>query len=84
MLTTSTVGTVLPQFVEEYGEDKLLDVVVTPSHKFFKEGIPGSKQSSIYMDKSGNWKIQLNLALQMNLEKSKVPEVWVPVRTIYL
>lgn len=63
MMTTTTVGTVLPQFTEEYGEGKPLDIVVTPSHKFFKEGIPGAKMSSIYMDKSGNWKIQLNIAL---------------------
>lgn len=82
MLTTTTVGTVLPQFPEEYGEGKALDVVVTPSHKFFKEGIPGSKPTSIYMDKSGNWKVQLNLALQLNLEKG--PGEWEPVRSLYL
>ena len=81
LFRSTTVGTVLPQFTEEYGEGKRLDIVVTPSHKFFKEGIPGSKQSSIYMDKSGNWKIQLNIALQLLLEKET--NDWQPVRNLY-
>lgn len=62
MLTTSTLGTVIPQFIEEYGENKKLDIVWSPSHDFFNDGIPNAKISGIYMDKNGNWKVQLNLA----------------------
>lgn len=82
MLTTTTVGTVLPQFTEEYGEGKKLDLVLTPSHEFFQEGVPGSKMTGIYMDKNGNWKIQMNLAAQINLEN--LPGMWEPVRNIYM
>lgn len=35
MLTTTFVGTVLPQFTEDYGQNKRLDLVLTPSHDFF-------------------------------------------------
>ena len=57
MLTTSTIGAVMPQFTEEYGENKKLDVVFSPSHDLFLDGIPDSKMSGVYMDKNGNWKV---------------------------
>lgn len=34
------------------------------------------------MDKNGNWKIQLNLAAQINMES--MPNMWEPVRNIYM
>lgn len=57
MLTTSTIGTILPQFIDDYGANKNIDLVLTPSHDSFKEGIPGAKMTGIYIDKNGNWKI---------------------------
>ena len=60
MLTTSTIGTVLPEFINEYGPDKKVDLVLTPSHALFQEGIPGSRMMGVYMDKNGNWKFILN------------------------
>jgi len=82
MLTTNTIGAILPQFTEEYGDNKKLDLVWSPSHDFFADGIPGSKMTGIYMDKNGNWKVQLNLAAQINLEN--LPGMWEPVRNIYM
>lgn len=35
MLTTTFVGTVLPQFTEDYGQNRKLDLVLTPSHDIF-------------------------------------------------
>ena len=40
----------------------MLDLVLTPSHNFFTEGVKGSKMTGIYMDKNGNFKVQLNVA----------------------
>ena len=61
MLTTSTVGKVMPDFVEEYGEGKKIDVVMSPSHSLFLDGFPEAKMTGVYMDKNGNWKIQFNI-----------------------
>lgn len=61
MLTTSTIGTVLPEFINEYGENKKVDLVLTPSHALFQEGIPGSRMMGVYMDKNGNWKFIMNI-----------------------
>ena len=82
MLTTSTVGTVLPVFVDEFGHNKKIDLVGSPSHSFFLDGIPVSKMTGIYMDKNGNWKLQINIAFQLNVER--LPGMWEPVRNIYL
>ena len=56
-LTTSTLNVVFPQFVEEYGDGKKVDVRVSPSHSLFSAGFPNSKMTGVYIDKSGNWKI---------------------------
>lgn len=81
MLTTSTIGAVLPQFSEEYGADKKIDIVVSPSHALFLDGLPNSKISGIYVDKNGNWKVRMNINIQVNLEKDE--DQWIPVRNIY-
>ena len=82
MLTTSTVGTVLPQFVEEYGANKKVDIAFSPSHELFKDGFPGSKMSGMYVDKNGNWKLQVNMAAVINVET--LPDVWDAVRNLYV
>jgi hypothetical protein len=82
MLTTSTIGTVLPTFVEEYGANKKIDLAFSPSHELFKDGFPGSKMSGMYVDKNGNWKLQINLAATINVET--LPDVWDAVRNLYV
>lgn len=82
MLTTSTIGTVLPEFINEYGEGKKVDLVLTPSHALFQEGIPGSRMMGVYMDKNGNWKFILNVNAVVNVET--LPDMWDPIRNIYI
>lgn len=82
MLTTSTIGTVLPEFINEYGENKKVDLVLTPSHALFQEGIPGSRMMGVYMDKNGNWKFIININAQVNVET--LPDMWDPIRNIYM
>ena len=81
MLTTSAVGTILPQFVEEYGSNKRVDIAFSPSHELFKDGFPGSKMTGMYVDKNGNWKLQVNMAAVINVET--LPDVWDAVRNLY-
>ena len=82
MLTTTTLGAVMPQFIEKYGRDKKLDVVFSPSHDLFTDGIKTAKPSGIYMDKNGNFKAQLNVPAQINIEQ--MPGMWEPIRHIYI
>lgn len=82
MLTTSTIGAVLPTFKEEYGENKNIDVMFSASHSLFQVGFPKNKITSINIDKNGNWKIQLNLVAKLNVETA--PRVWESARDLYI
>ena len=81
MMVTDTVGLLFPDFTEEYGKNKKLDIVFSPSHSLFVDGVPDAKPSGVYMDKNGNWKAQINLPIQVNVEKGSS---WEPVRNIYM
>lgn len=41
LLTSTTLGMVLPQFKEEYGEGRPLDLVGTAAHDFINQGLGG-------------------------------------------
>lgn len=82
MMTTSMLATLLPDFSAEYGDSKKVDVVLSPSHELFQEGIPGSKMTGVYMDRNGNWKIQVNVMAQLLVET--MPGVWDAARSIYM
>lgn len=82
MMTTSTVGKILPSFIEDFGEDKKLDVHLSPSHNLFSEAMPGSKMTGVYIDKNGNWKFQANIVMNLAVEKSK--DNWENAREMYM
>ena len=82
IFTTSTVGKVLPQFIEDYGEGKKLDLHFSPSHRLFVEQLPGSKMTGVYIDKNGNWKFQFNIVMNLNVERGGGQ--WSSARDIYM
>ena len=46
------------------------------------DGFPNSKMTGVYIDKNGNWKIQANLVVLVNVET--LPGRWESVRSIYI
>lgn len=81
-MKTDAVATLIPTFTDEYGEGKKIDLMFSPSHLLFAEGIPGSKMSGMYIDKNGNWKIQANCVMNLNVERT--PGNWESVREIFI
>lgn len=63
MLTTSNIGQIFPDIVEEHGSGKNIDIIFSPSHSLFLDGVPEAKPSGLYMDKNGNVKFQFNIPL---------------------
>lgn len=61
LMTTTTVGMALPQFKEEYGEGKAIDVVGTVSHDFMSGGIEDAQPSGFTLEKNGNFQFLVNL-----------------------
>ena len=68
--------------MEEYGANKKVDVAFSPSHELFKDGYPGSKMTVMYVDKNGNWKLQINMVATINVKT--LPDVWDAVRSVYI
>jgi hypothetical protein len=56
-LTTSAIAPLLPDFTDEYGENKNLDIKVSLSKAKFLEEFPKSKPTSISFDKNGVCKV---------------------------
>lgn len=81
-LHTTTVKPMLPQLAEEYGENKKLDIMLSPSHSLFLDAFPNSKMSGMYIDKNGNLKLMINVV--MNLTVEKTPGNQEVVRNAYL
>ena len=82
MMTTNIFSQILPQITEEYGEGKKIDLMFSPSHSLFVDGLPGSKMSGVYIDKNGNWKVQANIVI--NLTAETTPGRPENVRNMYL
>jgi len=56
-LTTSAIAPLVPDFADDYGEHKNLDIKVSFSKAKFLEGFPASKPTSITFDKNGVCKV---------------------------
>jgi len=65
LLTTTTLGMVLPNFKEEYGEGRPLDLVGTLSHDFITDAVENTPLSGINLDKNGNLKLNINAGAQV-------------------
>lgn len=73
LLTTTTVGLVVPSFKEQYGDNKPLDVVLTASHDFMKDGLGSDVEpTGINIDEKGNFKLTVNLGAQLIVDSKGV------------
>ena len=83
LLTTTTIGMVVPSFKEEYGENRPLNVVLTASHDFMTSGLGGDvTPTGIQIDANGNFQVTANLGMQLIVEnKDNVQE---EARAVYV
>lgn len=58
-----------PSFKEEYGEGKACDIISTVSHQEIENIIEGIAPSGFTLDSKGNFKINMNIASQVVVEK---------------
>jgi hypothetical protein len=55
----------IPQFKEEYGEGRPIDIVLTPSHEFMTTGLGNVNPTSVSIDANGNFNVIANLGAQI-------------------
>lgn len=61
-MTTDTLALILPQLVEEYGQGKNFDMMLSLSHALIADKLDGARVSGLQMDKNGNFRLTLNVA----------------------
>ena len=72
LLTTTTVGMVIPSFKEEYGDNRPLNVVLTASHDFMTTGLGEDvTPSGIQLESNGNFQVTANLGAQLIVENKQ-------------
>mmetsp|Transcript_28082 Transcript_28082/g.27089 ORF Transcript_28082/g.27089 Transcript_28082/m.27089 type:complete len:171 (+) Transcript_28082:679-1191(+) len=60
MLTSTSIGLVLPSFKEEYGESKMIDLVGTISDEHLEGRM--ERKTGVELDEKGNLKVQMDVA----------------------
>lgn len=81
LLTTTTLGMVLPSFKEDYGEGKPVDLIGTLSHDFLADSIEGIQFSGVTLDSKGMIKGTINAGAQIIIERN--PGEWEDARQFY-
>lgn len=81
-MNTMILATIFPSFADKYGNDAPIDIMISPSHALFTDGFPNAKMSGMYIDKNGNWKLQLNVPLTIMVEKPG--KQWEEARQVYI
>jgi hypothetical protein len=65
LMTTTTIGMAIPQFKEEYGEGRPIDIVLTPSHEFMTTGLGNVSPTGVSIDGNGNFQVLANVGAQI-------------------
>jgi len=71
LMTTTTIGMAIPQFKEEYGEGRPIDIVLTPSHEFMTTGLGQVNPTGVSIDGNGNFQILANIGAQIIVTNSE-------------
>jgi hypothetical protein len=67
-LNTSTIGLMMPQFIEEFGDNKEIDFYLSLSHSLISKKIENAKVSGFQIDKNGNFRFQFNFSVTILVE----------------
>lgn len=82
LLTTSTVGMALPNFKEEYGNNKAVDLILSINHEEILKHNENMPVSGVTLDQKGNYKVSLNIGANIVVEKKQGQ--WVDARNLVL
>jgi len=82
-LNTSSLAVVLPQVVEEFGENRAMDFYISMSHSLVSNKLDGVKPTGFQMDKNGNIKFVFNLSITLLIE-DKATKKWDEARAMFM
>ena len=68
-MNTNSLAVLLPQVVEEFGEDRAIDFYISMSHSLLANKLDGVKPTGFQMDKNGNFKFVFNISVTLLIQK---------------
>lgn len=82
-MTTDNIALLMPEFGEEFGPDKAVDLYFSLSHSLIEKKIADPKPSGFQVDKNGNFRFILNFSVTILVEKTGFRGEWVEARSMY-
>ena len=82
LLTTKTIGTVIPSFKDQYKDSTRVDVIGTLSHEQVLLGLENAVPTGFSIDQKGNFKAHVNAVFRVVAETSE--DNWEDARGIYM
>ena len=82
MLTTTTLGKIMPDILEELGPDRRVDLLISDFHQIFKEGLPDAQPSVIAVNDKGVLKLTHRSVVNVNVEAQEGE--WQTARVLYV
>lgn len=68
-MNTDTFGLLMPAIIEEFGEHRNIDIMLSLSHSLIADKLENPRVSGLQLDKNGNFRLTLNVAAQILVEK---------------
>ena len=80
-MKTDVIATLLPEFGEEFGMGKAIDLYFSLSHSLISNKLENAKASGFQMDKNGNFRFVFNFSVTMLVENKGG---WQEARSIFI
>lgn len=83
-MNTTNAGLLLPQVIEEFGENRMIDFYLSLSHTLISKKIENAKVSGFQIDKNGNFRFQFNFTVTVLVEKAHSGGNFEEARSMYV
>lgn len=82
-MNTEALAIILPSIIDEYGENRQVDVYFSLSHALVSKKLDGAKATGFQMDKNGNFRLIFNISFTVLVEKEGKRNQWEEARSMY-
>ena len=81
-MKTDNIAALLPEFGEEFGTGRSIDLYLSLSHSIIANNLENAKASGFQMDKNGNFRFVFNFSVTLLVDNKKGG--WEEARSIYI
>jgi len=83
-MNTTMLGMMLPSILEEFGENRQIDLYASLSHSLIAKKIENAKVSGFQIDRNGNFRFVFNFQMTVLVEKKHAAYEFEEARSMYV